>query len=545
MKKTASDAMEYIDFDLIDEADTYQKKKALHLSLIAAAAVAVFCASVAIGTFVFKAKKTAASEHLNNVETFAPIKDNQAGSIQLLSSACSGTQIDACFSVCPVTEPVGTSLADGDGRYKWEVGGQEAQTAGIRLTNLSYNAQTQTSLVRLTLSNDAAASGANSVNVSLSVRSDEGVITFGNADIPITNFPVTGNGKIVGFRASYLPDGNAETVSLFDYLAPDKELLEDNGIDISCFSGDQTLTKYQSTISDTASYSIVTYNSADLYNCTVSMNGAVSIVKQETIGGYEAVFYTHAYGGMSPTNNMFLFDRANECLFQIRTTGAVDIKELEKIAEGMETVETNIPAALLSRTGEDSATVYWNDEPQTAWVGGEWVSVGPTASPVSEQAREAVIAITPETYAILKNIDWDSGDNAAATNRNIAYLLEALREMPLSERPHPTYAEMRVSELCSNFSSYAGDKLYWADVTISDIKKYEAGSAAANTLNGGNAYAVVCAKTNHGEILQLYVMSENLLDNFYSIGWQTSIQGWLVGHQGDTIILCIDRLAGG
>lgn len=64
-------------------------------------------------------------------------------------------------------------------------------------------------------------------------------------------------------------------------------------------------------------------------------------------------------------------------------------------------------------------------------------------------------------------------------------------------------------------------------------------------LNEGNAYAIVCAQTGHGENLQLYVMSDELLDNFYSIGWQTSIQGWPVGHQGNTIILCIDRLAGG
>lgn len=553
-------ALEHIDAGIIDEADTYQKKKPLRMPMTAAAAVlVVLCASAAIGALVFKSgqavpgSEKTGSEHVEHTEAVDPAAENEIGSVQLLSAACSDSEMDACFAVSPVAETIGESLAKEDGGYYWNVdySGTENPNATVRLTNLSYNAQTQTSLVRVTLTGDAIADDAKTVNISLSVCSDEGSTSYGATDVPITNFNVTGNGKIVGFRASYLPGINAESVLL-------KDQLKESGVDVSSFPDyEDVFTKYQSTNGDTVSYSIVAYNSADLHHSTVNLNGEITIVKRENIGAYEAIFYTHSYSSsatgnetsvyasLPPTNNVFLFDRAHECLFQIRTNTDIEMAELEKIAAGIETVETDIPAALFAGGSEGSVIDYWNDVPEMVWAGNEWVSVGPTAIPISEEKREEIIAITPETYAILKNIDWDSGDNAAATNRNIAYLLEALREMPLSERPHPTYAEMRVSELCSNFSSYAGDKLYWADVAISDIKKYEAGSAAANTLNGGNAYAVVCAKTNHGENLQLYVMSENLLDNFYSIGWQTSIQGWLVGHQGDTIILCIDRLAGG
>lgn len=553
-------ALELIDASIIDEADTYQKKKHLRMPIIAAAAaLVVLCASAAIGALVFKSGQAApssekpGSEHIEHTEAVDPAAENEIGSVQLLSAACSDSEMDACFAVSPVTETVGESLAEEDGGYYWNVdySGVENLSANVRLTNLSYNARTQTSLVRVTLTGDAIADDAKTVNISLSVCSDEGSTSYGATDVPITNFNVTGNGKAIGFRASYLPGINAESVLL-------KDQLKESGVDVSSFPDyEDVFTEYQSTNGDTVSYSIVAYNSADLHHSTVNLNGEITIVKRENIGTYEAIFYTHSYissttgnetsvyASLPPTNNVFLFDRAHECLFQIRTNTDIDMAELEKIAAGIETVETDIPAALFAGGSEGAVIDYWNDVPEMVWAGDEWVSVGPTATPISEEMREEIIAITPETYDRLKGIDWDCGDTVSAVNRNISSLLKALREIPLSERPHPTYAEMRVSALCDNFSFYAGDKLYWAEVTITDVVKYEAGSAETNMLNEGNAYAIVCAQTGHGENLQLYVMSDELLDNFYSIGWQTSIQGWPVGHQGDTIILCIDRLAGG
>lgn len=555
-------ALEHIDASIIDEADTYQKKKHLRMPMIAAAAVlVVLCTSAAIGALVFKSGQAVpGSEHVEHTEAVDPAAENEIGSVQLLSAACSDSEMDACFAVSPVAETIGESLAKEDGGYYWNVdySGTENPNATVRLTNLSYNAQTQTSLVRVTLTGDAIADDAKTVNISLSVCSNEGNTSYGSTDVPITNFNVTGNGKIVGFRASYLPGINEETVLLRDQLEADKDMLKENGIDVSTLPDyENVFTRYQSTNGDTVSYSIVTYNSADLYHSIVNLNGEITIVKRENIGAYEAIFYTHSYSSaaagnepsvyasLPPTKNIFLFDRAHECLFQIRTNTDIDMAELEKIAAGIETVETDIPAALFAGGSEGAVIDYWNDVPEMVWAGDEWVSVGPTATPISEEMREEIIAITPETYDRLKGIDWDCGDNDTATNRNISYLLDTLREMPLPERPHPTYAEMRVSALCDDFPFYAGDKLYWAEVTITDVVKYEAGSAEANMLNEGNAYAIVCAQTGHGENLQLYVMSDDLLDNFYSIGWQTSIQGWPVGHQGDTIILCVDRLAGG
>lgn len=560
-------ALELIDASIIDEADTYQKKKHLRMPMIAAAAVlVVLCASAAIGALVFKSgqavpgSEKTGSEHIEHTEAVDPAAENEIGSVQLLSAACSDSEMDACFAVFPMTETVGKSLAKEDGGYYWSVdySGTENPNATVRLTNLSYNARTQTSLVRVTLTGDAIADDAKTVNISLSVCSNEGSTSYGSTDVPITNFNVTGNGKIVGFRATYLPGTNEEAVLLRDQLEVDKDLLTESGIDISTLPDfENVFTKYQSTNGDTVSYSIVTYNSADLYHSTVNLNGEITIVKRENIGAYKAIFYTHSYSNstagnetsvyasMPPTNNVFLFDRAHECLLQIRTNTNIDMVELEKIAAGIETVETDIPAALFAGGSEGAVIDYWNDVPEMVWAGDEWVSVGPTATPISEEKREEIIAITPEAYDKLKRIDWDCGDGDSATNRNVSYLLKALREMPLSERPHPTYAEMRVTALCDNFSLYAGDNLYWSDVIISNVEKYEAGSTEANMLNEGNAYAIVCAQTGHGENLQLYVMSDELLDNFYSIGWQTSIQGWPVGHRGNTIILCIDRLAGG
>lgn len=185
------------------------------------------------------------------------------------------------------------------------------------------------------------------------------------------------------------------------------------------------------------------------------------------------------------------------------------------------------------------------DTPETIIIDGEVVPVGPTASAISDDARNAIIAITPESYDKLKKIDWDCENTDVYINKNVSYLLQALYEIPQSDRPHATYAEMPVAYICDNFSSFAGDKLYWANVTITKIDLIEAGSALSNSLNNGNAYAIVYAQTEHQETLQLYVMTDALLDEFYEVGRNTSLQGWPVGLQGAALIVCLDKLAGG
>ena len=81
------------------------------------------------------------------------------------------------------------------------------------------------------------------------------------------------------------------------------------------------------------------------------------------MGSFEAVFFTrdrsktvtavkdgeeiYGYANEPVINMALLFDKEHECLLHICADAETDMEELEKIAAGIEIVETEIPAAYI------------------------------------------------------------------------------------------------------------------------------------------------------------------------------------------------------
>ena len=110
-------------------------------------------------------------------------------------------------------------------------------------------------------------------------------------------------------------------------------------------------------------YIIRTYYSNVLHDAAFTLNGEITIVKRENIGSFEAVFFTqdrsktvtavkdgeeiYGYANEPVINVALLFDKEHECLLHICADAGTDMEELEKIAAGIEIVETEIPAAYI------------------------------------------------------------------------------------------------------------------------------------------------------------------------------------------------------
>lgn len=183
-------------------------------------------------------------------------------------------------------------------------------------------------------------------------------------------FDVTGNGNIVGFRANYLPfeNGQIHTGNLEGVLELNKEALAKNGVDIAHMELPDLENVYISyeNIDENGylTYCIRTYDSSVLHDAAFTLNGEITIVKRENIGSFEAIFFTqdrsktvtavkdgeeiYGYANEPLTNMVLLFDKEHECLFHIYADTETDMEELERIAAGIETVDTGIPAALIT-----------------------------------------------------------------------------------------------------------------------------------------------------------------------------------------------------
>lgn len=184
-------------------------------------------------------------------------------------------------------------------------------------------------------------------------------------------FDITGNGNIVGFRAAYLPfeNGSIHTGELRKLIEQNMEELEQRGVDIGSLELPELQNVYTS-FENTAEaggknhfYIIRTFYSNVLHDTTFTLNGEITIVKRENIGSFEAVFFTqdrsktvtavkdgeeiYGYANEPVINMALLFDKEHECLLHICADAETDMEELEKIAAGIEIVETEIPAAYI------------------------------------------------------------------------------------------------------------------------------------------------------------------------------------------------------
>ena len=184
-------------------------------------------------------------------------------------------------------------------------------------------------------------------------------------------FDVTGSGNIVGFRAAYLPfdNGSIHTGDLRKLIERNKEELEQRGVDIGSVELPELQNVYTS-FENTAGaggknhfYIIHTFYSNVLHDTAFTLNGEITIVKRENLGSFEAVFFTqdrsktvtavkdgeeiYGYANEPVINMALLFDKEHECLLHICADAGTDMEELEKIAAGIEIVETEIPAAYI------------------------------------------------------------------------------------------------------------------------------------------------------------------------------------------------------
>ena len=184
-------------------------------------------------------------------------------------------------------------------------------------------------------------------------------------------FDVTGSGNIVGFRAAYLPfdNGSIHTGDLRKLIERNKEELEQRGVDIGSMELPDLKNVYMSFENTVEAggenhfYIIRTFYSDVLHDAAFTLNGVITIVKRENLGSFEALFFTqdrsktvtavkdgeeiYGYANEPVINMALLFDREHECLLHICADAETDMEELEKIAAGIEIVETEIPAAYI------------------------------------------------------------------------------------------------------------------------------------------------------------------------------------------------------
>ena len=194
-------------------------------------------------------------------------------------------------------------------------------------------------------------------------------------------FDITGSGNIVGFRAAYLPfeNGSIHTGVLHILIEQNREELEQRGIDIGSMELpdlENVYTSFENTAEADGEehfYIIRTYYSNVLHDAVFTLNGEITIVKRENIGSFEAVFFTqdrsktvtavkdgkeiYGYANEPVINMVLLFDKEHECLLHICADAGTDMEELEKIAAGIEIVETEIPAAYIPSWQSPTPTI--------------------------------------------------------------------------------------------------------------------------------------------------------------------------------------------
>ncbi len=171
-------------------------RRSMRVALIAAAVAVMFCISAAAIAVIITAQHKAlvdlgmnedgtVNEYTAYADENAPA--NADGSVTLVSTVCTGANMDAFFLVSPIPERAALSVQNEDGRYYWSIGVIDTmrKTATILVSQVDYDTETNAALVRVTLTSEALTE-LSSINIPLVLTSGEENISFGGVNVPVT-----------------------------------------------------------------------------------------------------------------------------------------------------------------------------------------------------------------------------------------------------------------------------------------------------------------------------------------------------------------------
>lgn len=163
---------------------------------------------------------------------------------------------------------------------------------------------------------------------------------------------VTAEPHVMAVRASYLPDpiSEVESITLRERLAYWEETSEVSLVERSGLSEDMldgTYVRLCASSEDLKDFTVVeVFSASDIHDKPIVVQGENTTVEEGTFQGMEATYLTQIYDGRTQYN-LVLYDAAHDCIIHIGSGAGSNIgfEELEKVAAGLELVDTGIPDA--------------------------------------------------------------------------------------------------------------------------------------------------------------------------------------------------------
>lgn len=171
-------------------------QRSVRTTLIAAAVAALVCISAAavaiITTAQHKALEDLGMDGDGTVDEYTAYDDENApknanNDVKLVSTVCTGTNMDAFFLVSPVSEQAALSIQNGGEHYYWDIGtiDTKRKNATVLVAQVDYDTGSNAALVRVTVMSEALTE-LDSINIPLILTCDEETICFGGVDVPVT-----------------------------------------------------------------------------------------------------------------------------------------------------------------------------------------------------------------------------------------------------------------------------------------------------------------------------------------------------------------------
>lgn len=172
-------------------------RRPIRVTLIAAAVAVLVCISAAavaiITTAQHKAMADLGMDEDGAVSEYAAYTDenaptNESGDVKLVSTVCTGANMDAFLLVSPISQEVAVSVQNKDGHYDWGINifDTNSKGASILLSQVDYDAETCEALVRVTVTSEALTE-LESVNIPLILFCDgQPAVFYDGVDVPIT-----------------------------------------------------------------------------------------------------------------------------------------------------------------------------------------------------------------------------------------------------------------------------------------------------------------------------------------------------------------------
>lgn len=181
----------------------------------------------------------------------------------------------------------------------------------------------------------------------------------------------SGEGNMVGFRPGYLPEGGMNPIRFtlkgdvtYYYSAEDAA-----SIDADVLTETNAAIRVEKDSSDwDMLYDIRLLNSAKIYRQELSMNGEVTIIKEDKFGVYDAMWLTlnqtskltavigneeqYSLRNAPVQNILLLYSPEYDCLLRIAgNSELLSFEDLERIATELELVSTDLPAKAGQQNG--------------------------------------------------------------------------------------------------------------------------------------------------------------------------------------------------